>query len=129
LRLMRYQEVNRIALAKIMKKFDKRTSLHARAAIPDALKDGAVVSQNLAKGTCYTIANELLSVLPQINDYSCPVCFSIAYKPVNLACGHRFCILCLIVMQREKQDHCPLCRAETVMKADSGKLFLRTCCP
>lgn len=121
LRLMRFQEVNRIALAKIMKKFDKRTALHARAAIPDALTDGAVVSQDLAKATCFTIANELLSVIPQINDYLCPICFSLAYKPVNLECSHRFCILCLIVMQRQKQEHCPLCRAEVVMKANSGK--------
>lgn len=121
LRLMRFQEMNRIALSKIMKKFDKRTALHARAAIPESLKDGAVVSQDLAKATCYAIANELLSVIPQINDYSCPICFSITYKPVRLECTHLFCIRCLIVMQREEQDHCPLCRAAVVMKANSGK--------
>ena len=122
LRLMRFQEVNRIALTKIMKKFDKRTALHARAAIPESLKDGSVVSQDLAKATCFTIANELLTVIPQINDYLCPICFSLAYKPVNLDCGHRFCILCLIVMQKEEQNHCPLCRAEVVMKANSDNV-------
>ena len=121
LRLMRFQEMNRIALSKIMKKFDKRTALHARAVIPPALKDGSVVSQDLARATCYTIANELLSVIPQINDYLCPICFSITYKPVRLACTHLFCIRCLIVMQREEQSNCPLCRADVVMQADSGK--------
>lgn len=124
LRLMRFQEVNRIALTKIMKKFDKRTALHARAAIPESLKEGASVSHDLAKGTCYTIANELLSVLPHINDYLCPICFSIAYKPVALACNHRFCIMCLIVMQRDEQDHCPLCRAGGVMEANSGEYMM-----
>lgn len=122
LRLMRFQEMNRIALSKIMKKFDKQTSLHARADIPSTLTDGSVVSQDLAKSTCYTIANELLSVIPQINDYLCPICFSIAYRPVRLSCTHLFCIRCLIVMQREEQGHCPLCRADVVMQADSGKL-------
>lgn len=121
LRLMRFQEMNRIALAKILKKFDKRTALHARAAIPESLRDGAVVSQDLARGTCYTIANELTSIIPQINDYLCPVCFSITYKPVRLACNHVYCIRCLIIMQKEEQGHCPMCRADVVMKADSGE--------
>lgn len=124
LRLMRFQEMNRVALAKILKKFDKRTALHARAAIPESLRDGAVVSQDLAKGTCYTIANELLTIIPQVQDYSCPVCFSITYKPVRLECSHVFCIRCLIVMQREEQGHCPLCRADVVMKANSGRSFV-----
>jgi E3 ubiquitin-protein ligase BAH len=122
LRLMRFQEMNRIALTKILKKFDKQTALHARAAIPELLKNGAVVSQDLAKATCYTITNELLSIIPQINDYLCPICFSVTYKPVRLECQHVFCIRCLIVMQRENQDHCPLCRADVVMKADAGML-------
>lgn len=121
LRLMRFQEMNRIALSKIMKKFDKQTSLHASAAIPSTLTDGSVVSQDLARSTCYTIANELLSVIPQVGDYLCPICFSIAYRPVRLSCTHLFCIRCLIVMQREEQGHCPLCRADVVMQADSGK--------
>ena len=123
LRLMRFQEMNRIALTKILKKFDKRTALHARSAIPDSLRNGSVVSQDLARGTCYTIANELMSVIPQVNDYLCPVCFSITYKPVRLACDHVFCIRCLIIMQREEQGHCPLCRSDVIMKADSGKCF------
>ncbi|ETN37905.1 uncharacterized protein HMPREF1541_07528 [Cyphellophora europaea CBS 101466] len=122
LRLMRFQEMNRLALTKIMKKFDKRTALHARAAVPDSLKNGSAVSQDLAKATCYTIANELLSVIPQINDYLCPICFSITYKPVRLACNHIFCIRCLIIMQREEQGHCPLCREECVMQANSDNV-------
>lgn len=121
LRLMRFQEMNRIALTKILKKFDKQTALHARAAIPESLKNSAVVSKDLARATCFTISNELLSIIPQLNDYLCPVCFSVTYKPVKLECQHIFCIRCLIVMQREKQDHCPLCRAGVVMKADAGK--------
>ena len=120
LRLMKFQDINRTALNKIMKKFDKRTALHARAAIPDSLKSNSLVSKDLAKATCFTISEELLQVIPQLNDYLCPVCFSISYKPVRLGCGHVFCIRCLIVLQRANQDNCPLCRTGVVMAADAG---------
>ena len=121
LRLMKFQDINRTALNKIMKKFDKRTALHARAAIPDSFNSNSLVSEDLAKATCFTISEELLQVIPQLNDYLCPVCFSISYKPVRLGCGHVFCIRCLIVLQRAQQDNCPLCRTGVVMAADAGK--------
>ena len=124
LRLLKFQEINRTALSKIMKKFDKQTALHARSHIPDSITQGSAVSKDLARATCFTIANELLELLPQINDYSCPVCFGIAYKPVRLKCGHLFCIRCLIVMQTEKKNACPLCRAEVVQEADEENIDL-----
>ncbi len=120
LRLMKFQDINRTAITKIMKKFDKRTALHARAAIPDSLNSNSLISKDLAQATCYTISEELLQVIPQLNDYLCPVCFSISYKPVRLSCGHVFCIRCLIVLQRAEQDKCPLCRTGVVMAADAG---------
>jgi E3 ubiquitin-protein ligase BAH len=120
LRLMKFQEINRTALTKIMKKFDKQTALHARAVIPDSFKSNSLISQDLAKATCFTISEELLQLIPNINDYLCPVCFSVSYKPVRLQCNHVFCIRCLIVLQRAEQKSCPLCRSEVVMDADSG---------
>lgn len=122
LRLMKYQDINRTALTKIMKKFDKQTALHAQASIPDSLKN-SLVTADLAKATCFTISEEILQVIPQLSDYLCPVCFSITYKPVRLSCDHVFCIRCLIVMQRAEQNNCPLCRAEVVLAADSGKYY------
>ena len=124
LRLLKFQEINRTALSKIIKKFDKQTALHARSHIPDSITQGPALSKDLARATCFTIAHELLELLPQINDYSCPVCFGIAYKPVRLKCGHLFCIRCLIVMQTEKKHACPLCRAEVVQDADEGNIDL-----
>lgn len=103
--------------------FDKRTALGARQALPDLVSAKSLSSQSLAKSLCYKISEEVLTVVPQLNDYLCPVCFNIAYKPVRLRCGHVFCIRCIIVLQRAKDDHCPLCRGSVVMQADSSKRF------
>jgi E3 ubiquitin-protein ligase BAH len=120
LQFMKFQEINRTALTKIMKKFDKRTALHAQANVPMMLSNEPFIARDLAKAACFTIQEKLLPIVPQLNDYLCPVCFSISFKPIRLRCTHVFCIRCLIVMQRAKQDHCPLCRGNVVMEASSG---------
>lgn len=68
------------------------------------------------------MSRELVSIVPQINDYLCPVCFSVAYMPVRLDCQHVFCIRCIIKIQRRKEKHCPLCRADVVMTASGDNL-------
>jgi E3 ubiquitin-protein ligase BAH len=124
LQFMKFQEINRTALTKIMKKFDKRTALHAQANLPMVLASEPFIAQDLARAACFIIQEQLLPIIPQLNDYLCPVCFSISFKPVRLKCNHVFCIRCLIIMQRAKQDHCPLCRGNVVMQASSGMLTL-----
>lgn len=121
LRLIKFQEINRTALHKIMKKFDKRTALHARSHVSTALVKSPFIAQDLARATCFTISEEILKIIPQLNDYLCPVCFSISYKPVRLRCNHVFCIRCLVVLQREERSQCPLCREEVVLEATSGE--------
>jgi E3 ubiquitin-protein ligase BAH len=120
LQFMKFQEINHTALTKIMKKFDKRTALHSQANLPMMLTSESFIAQDLAKAACFTIQEQLLQIVPQLNDYLCPVCFSISFKPIRLRCNHVFCIRCLIVMQRAKQDHCPLCRGNMVMEASGG---------
>ena len=116
---LKFQDINRTALIKILKKFDKQTALRARSTLPQFLPE-PFLSQTMAKAVCYTISEKILSIVPQLNDYLCPICFSIAFKPVRLRCSHVFCIRCLITMQRAKQDHCPLCRRGVVLEASSG---------
>lgn len=53
------------------------------------------------------------------------ICTSIAFKPIRLGCGHLFCVRCLVKMQKsgkKEHEHCPLCRAPTVFKADKTNL-------
>ena len=124
LRFMKFQEINRTALCKIMKKFDKQTALRAqRSAPPPAMTQAPFVTQDFAKAICFTISEELLNIIPQLNDYLCPVCFSIAFKPIRLICNHVFCVRCLLIQQRLNQDHCPLCRGEVVMQASSCEYY------
>ncbi|KAK4946533.1 hypothetical protein LTR10_014385 [Elasticomyces elasticus] len=122
LRLIKFQEINHMALNKILKKFDKRTALRARSSVSNTLTHSPLMAQNLAKATCFTISEELLNIIPQLNDYLCPVCFSISYKPIRLRCGHIFCIRCMVVLQREEQDRCPMCREGVVLDASSDNL-------
>jgi E3 ubiquitin-protein ligase BAH len=121
LQFMKYQEVNRLAMSKIMKKFDKHTALRTQRLLPSTLTASPFMVQDLAKATCFTVSTELLTIIPQLDDYLCPVCFSISFKPVRLRCKHVFCIRCLVVMQRAREDHCPLCRGEVVMEASRCK--------
>lgn len=38
------------------------------------------------------IGEILLPIIPHLDDYSCLICTSIAFKPIRLACGHLFCV-------------------------------------
>lgn len=117
---LKFQEINRIALRKILKKFDKRTALRAYPAIP--LLE-SLLARNVSKVLCQTISQEILSIVPQLSDYLCPICLNIAFKPVRLRCHHVFCIRCLVIMQRAQQNQCALCRSEVVMEATSGEFL------
>ncbi|OAL71707.1 hypothetical protein A7D00_3736 [Trichophyton violaceum] len=116
---LKFQEINGMALSKILKKFDKQTALHARSAFT---RTEPFSASSLSRSVCQAISEQILVVVPQLDDYLCPVCFTISFKPVRLRCSHVFCIRCLVVMQRQQQDHCPMCRAEVVMEATSKNL-------
>ncbi|OMP85934.1 putative RING finger protein [Diplodia seriata] len=120
LQSLRFQEINDLAMQKILKKFDKRTALGVKSTFPAALRQS--MPRDIAKAICYQVSTELLPIVPRLDDYLCPVCFSISYRPVRLRCQHVFCIRCLVVLQRAKEKHCPLCRGDVVMEADSGNL-------
>ncbi|KAF8305101.1 hypothetical protein DL93DRAFT_2089810 [Clavulina sp. PMI_390] len=64
------------------------------------------------------LTETLLPVIPSIDDYSCMICFSLAYIPIRLQCRHLFCVRCLSKMQRQGKENCPLCRAPTVLHAN-----------
>lgn len=78
----------------------------------------------MAKAVCAGVANEIIKIVPQLDDYLCPVCFSISYKPVRLSCSHVFCIRCMVQMQNAGTKYCPLCRDNVIMDADSANLDL-----
>ena len=117
---LRFGEINHNAMLKILKKFDKRTALGVKRTFPRQV-EYPEFSEHLAKAVCAEVNTRILSHVPQLDDYSCPMCCEIEWRPVKLSCGHVFCIRCLIVMQNNKQHNCPFCRARSVFDANSGK--------
>lgn len=115
---LKFQEINKTAITKILKKFDKRTSLGASVSFRSAIRSQRLLAGNVAKKLCAQLSQEVVSIVPRVEDYSCPICFSIAWLPVRLQCSHFFCVRCVIKMQRENKKACPLCREEVVMEAD-----------
>ena len=101
--------------------FDKRTSLGASVSFRAAVRSQKFLAGSVAKKMCAQLAQEVVSVVPRVDDYTCPICFAIAWYPVRLRCSHIFCVRCVIKMQRENKKQCPLCRDEVVMEADLCK--------
>ncbi|KAF9916915.1 hypothetical protein BX616_002447 [Lobosporangium transversale] len=121
--MKQFRELNQMAMIKILKKHDKRTNLTASSGFPKHLQNEPFYSDNISKSLTYTIGTQLLSIIPQPDDYSCPICMSVAWKPIRLRCQHVFCVRCLIKAQRKKMIHCPICRGpNTVLDADASNL-------
>jgi E3 ubiquitin-protein ligase BAH len=100
--------------------FDKRTALSVRSTFANRLPS-SMLSEDIAKGLSAQVATDILSVVPQLDDFLCPICSELAWRPVRLRCQHIYCIRCLIRLQREGKDRCPLCRQDVVMEANSCK--------
>ncbi len=118
---MSYPLWKKLSLLNLALEFDKRTSLGAKETFPQLIQSDKIMSETMAKAVCSEISKEIVKIVPQLDDYLCPVCFSISYKPVRLTCGHVFCIRCMIKMQKAQDKFCPLCRNDVIMHADSGK--------
>ncbi|KAG5913606.1 hypothetical protein E4U60_005918 [Claviceps pazoutovae] len=122
LKNLQFQELNKLAIFKILKKFDKRTSLGVSKTFHSTIQSEGLLSRDIAKDVCAKMSQELVTVVPQLNDYLCPVCFSVAYRPVRLHCSHVFCIRCIVKIQRRNEKYCPLCRADVMMSASADNL-------
>ncbi|KAF2155323.1 hypothetical protein K461DRAFT_276532, partial [Myriangium duriaei CBS 260.36] len=126
LRVMHFEQVISVAVRKILKKFDKRTALSASDLYRPSYGSGPL-ARSMARDMCGQISNNILTVVPQIDDYLCPVCCELAWKPVKLGCCNAvFCIRCVIVLQRGNDTRCPMCRSASVMQADASRIDAET---
>ncbi|KAF8937514.1 hypothetical protein BGZ47_009027 [Haplosporangium gracile] len=99
--MKQFKELNQMAMTKILKKHDKRTNLSASLGFPKHLQNEPFYSDNISKSLTYTIGNQLVSIIPQPDDYACPICMS----------------------QRKRMVHCPICRqTNSVYEADASNL-------
>lgn len=126
LRVMRFQEINAMAVRKILKKFDKRTALNAAPAY-QAVNPSSLFAKSIAKDMCAELSSKVVSVVPQMADYICPICCELAWRPIRLGCCNSvFCIRCVIKLQRDGEERCPMCRSTTIMHADSASIDAKT---
>lgn len=141
LKVMHFQEMNARAMSKILKKFDKRTNIEGQmflrtlsARYPALLTNNSVLAKsNTAGGFANSIARDLsaeisskvLAIIPQPDDWLCPVCYSMAWKPVGLRCCKSvFCIQCIIKLQDQGMQRCPVCNQQSVMAANAYNVSL-----
>ncbi|KAG6837021.1 hypothetical protein H0H93_016228 [Arthromyces matolae] len=113
-----FQFANAEATRKILKKHTKRTSLPSHLDDPSLAVVLPKKSTTLPRVLVQAIGEILIPIIPHIDDYSCLICTSIAFKPIRLSCGHLFCVRCLVKMQKRGNGNCPMCRAPTVLRAD-----------
>lgn len=145
LSIMHFQEWNSRAMTKILKKFNKRTHLEGQLFIKSlpgysellaanstdpthqsALSAGAF-ADSIARDLHAEIGSKVLSIVPQLDDWICPVCYGMAWRPVRLGCCRAvFCISCIIQLQDTGMKRCPMCNDESVMRADAGNIDEKT---
>ncbi|SPO26459.1 uncharacterized protein UTRI_04048 [Ustilago trichophora] len=75
-----------------------------------------ILSESLPHILLSLVTTTLLPILPSVDDYSCAICTSVAWRPVRLDCSHLFCLRCLVKLQKQGKDDCPLCRAPGAVK-------------
>ena len=136
LSIMHFQEMNSKAMAKILKKFNKRTHIEGNEFVSSlAVKYPAITAKSSAGGFADSIARDMhaeigskvLAIVPQLDDWVCPVCYGMAWRPVSLGCCRSvFCIRCIIQLQDQDMKKCPMCNAETVLKANGGNIDFET---
>ncbi|KAF2169613.1 hypothetical protein M409DRAFT_52140 [Zasmidium cellare ATCC 36951] len=134
LKVMHFQEMNARAMRKILKKFDKRTHLQgdkfAKNLIvkyPEIKSNKSGFADSIGRDLQAEMGTKVLAIVPQLDDWICPVCCEMAWRPVNLGCCRAvLCIRCVIDLQAKGMTKCPMCNAETVMQANGKNLDMDT---
>jgi len=108
--IKRFYELNQTAVYKILKKHDKRTHLLASEGFPKFASDEAFFKDDIVRSLVYQISSRLLTVIPNPEEYYCPICRDISYKPIRLNCGHLYCLRCLVKAKKLNIRDCPICR-------------------
>ncbi|KAJ2851704.1 hypothetical protein IWW36_000849 [Coemansia brasiliensis] len=103
------QEMNEEATRKIIKKHDKRTHLIAKTQFPQLV---TIDTTSLTQALMFTIYNDLVGIVPQIDDYLCPMCLNIIWRPLRLDCNHIFCSRCIVKASKRQLFNCPVCRSK-----------------
>ncbi|KAF8218275.1 SPX domain-containing protein [Mycena galopus ATCC 62051] len=122
LNVKKFEFANAEATRKILKKHTKRTSLPSTDSSNTNPLDLLPANTSLPRILVQELGTTLLPIIPSLEDYTCLICTSIAFKPIRLSCGHLFCVRCLVKMQKRGSAQCPMCRAPCVLIADRSNV-------
>lgn len=125
LKVLEFQTINSEAFRKILKKFDKQTLLGIKLQFRQLVSNDHIfiTGSSIAQDICYIMQTSLLSLVPQLEDYTCLICTSVAFKPIRLLCGHMFCVRCLVKLKQQQRNNCPVCRKQdAILNADGSNL-------
>ncbi|KAK9242627.1 hypothetical protein V1506DRAFT_555941 [Lipomyces tetrasporus] len=109
------QELNHISAIKTSKTSGENTALTTQEAFPELCSACSEFCSNnslrstptlVVKSVRSTMTKQLLLLIPQLDDISVL---------------HVFCIRCLVKLQRQRKDSCPLCRQPKVLITADGR--------
>ncbi|KAH9812218.1 hypothetical protein DFH28DRAFT_931066 [Melampsora americana] len=83
------------SIRKLLKKHSKQTSLPNVIQVSNLSSRVAGHDQHVIK----VLSERLVEVVPILENYECPICREIAYKPVKMNFGHRFCKRCALEVE------------------------------
>ncbi|KAJ7621261.1 hypothetical protein FB45DRAFT_839128 [Roridomyces roridus] len=123
LNVKKFELANAEATRKILKKRMKRTALPTTDSNNlNSLSLIPVIDGSLPRILVQELGTTLLPIIPSLEDYQCFICMSLAFKPIRLACGHLFCVRCLVKMQKRGNGDCPMCRSPCVLVANRSNV-------
>ncbi|KAI9025919.1 SPX domain-containing protein [Phycomyces nitens] len=126
--LQYFQSLNEMAIAKILKKHDKRSGLDATAKFNEFAKNNAVFVEGILLSLYQAVQTKLVTIIPQPEDFSCPVCFCLAWKPIRLKCSHLFCVRCLLKAKAKHITNCFICRSENAVSEATADNLDKSLC-
>ena len=75
------QEVRQTDVPHVQNPSGQLLTSSASSSFPEFMSSDPFFTESLVRGICFVMSENLLSILPQLDDYICPVCASITYRP------------------------------------------------
>lgn len=112
-----FNELNNTGIKKIVKKYQKKLSIDAQILnITPPIVNFNYTFQNTLEPVMQLVDSKIVTIIPQPNDYNCPICQEIYYKPIRLKCHHVFCHSCVYKAKENNIKDCPFCRSPDALK-------------
>jgi E3 ubiquitin-protein ligase BAH len=134
LNLLHFEELNAVGISKILKKFEKHTGFRSKT-LASELRRRRAVSPSIVGERSYgwvhsgarhlkvKLAVDNLVLVPLLGDWTCSICYKLAWRPVVLGCCCSiFCVRCIVKLRDVTLSSCPHCSFNMSMETDEQLL-------